>query len=63
MAFRSEDPNVDFTRYDLEQTSAMSQLRVCDECGKAIQDDYYFDIKGEILCQDCVERLYRRYND
>ena len=61
--FRSDDPDVDFARYDREQAQAMSQLRRCDDCGKAIQDDYYFDVDGEILCERCMNRRYRQVND
>ena len=37
-------------------------LPVCEghKCGKRIQDDMYFDIDGEILCEDCIIRKYGR---
>ena len=61
--FRSGDPEADFARLDRQQTQGMSLLRRCEDCGKAIQDDYYFDVEGEILCQGCMEQRYRRVND
>lgn len=61
--FRSDDPDVDFARHDLQQAQEMAQLRRCEDCGKAIQDDYFYDVAGEILCEKCVERRYRRVND
>ena len=61
--FRSDDPDVDFARYDRQQAQAMMQLRRCEDCGKAIQDDYYFDVDGEILCDKCMVKRYRRVND
>lgn len=61
--FRSADPDIDFLRYDREQTERMKSLRRCDGCGKAIQDDYYFEIYGDIYCEKCVEDNFRRVND
>ena len=61
--FRGADPDVDFTRRDREQTEQMGRLRRCCDCGKAIQDDYYFEIYGDIYCEKCMEDKFRRVND
>lgn len=61
--FRSNDPDVDFTRRDNEQTERMRNLRRCCDCHKAIQDDYYFEIYGDIYCEKCVVDNFRRVND
>ena len=61
--FRSADPDIDFLRYDRQQAQAMSQLRRCDGCGKAIQDDYYFEVYGDILCEKCMNERFRQVND
>ena len=46
--------------HDRYKESLLEQLPVCDECGKRIQDDIYFDIDGEILCEKCLNRKYGR---
>ena len=46
--------------YDRYKESLLERLPVCDECGKRIQDDMYFDIDGEILCEKCITRKYGR---
>lgn len=39
-----------------EQRNA--KLPVCDKCGKVIQDDYYFFIDHDTLCENCMQDLY-----
>ena len=36
---------------------------VCDMCGKRITDDYYYEIGGDILCEDCMISEHRRDTD
>lgn len=46
--------------HDRHKESLLERLPVCDECGKRIQDDIYFDIDGELICEDCMIRKYGR---
>lgn len=48
--------------HDWEQEQQRMQLPVCEDprCKKHIQDEYLFYIDGEILCEDCMIRRYRR---
>lgn len=46
--------------HDRHKESLLELLPMCDECGKCIQDDMYFDIEGEILCEKCMVRKYGR---
>ena len=46
--------------HDREQEEALEKLPVCDCCGERIQDEYYYDIDGEILCEECLKDRYRR---
>lgn len=32
----------------------------CENCGEPIYDDYYWDICGDLLCEKCAARMYRR---
>lgn len=38
------------------------RLPVCEghKCGKRIDEDLYFDVEGEILCEKCMIRKYGR---
>jgi formylmethanofuran dehydrogenase subunit E len=49
-------------RHDYEQEKALEELPVCDYCGETIQDDYYYDILGDIVCERCLKREHRRSN-
>jgi formylmethanofuran dehydrogenase subunit E len=51
-----------WTNHDRRQEQQLEQLPVCEDakCGKRIQEDRYFVIEGEILCEDCVNRRYGR---
>ena len=48
--------------HDRYKESLLERLPVCEghKCGKRIQDDMYFDIDGEILCEKCMIRKYGR---
>jgi len=60
--FRHGDPLDDFEAHDREQQQELDRLPVCDgkRCGKRIDEDYYFEIDGEILCEACMISRYRR---
>jgi hypothetical protein len=61
----TDDAERDFARHDMEQARKEARLPVCEEkkCRKRIHDDYYFEIDGEILCEDCMIRRYRKYTE
>lgn len=61
--FRTGDPDADFMRLDMEQAMYEARLPVCDCCGEVINDDFYWEIDGEILCEDCLNERYRHYTD
>ena len=56
--FYSDDPVRDFDRYDMAMAQREAKLPKCDECGKPINDDMFFDIEGEILCENCMRDRY-----
>lgn len=59
--FRSGDPLDDFDRLDRAQAEWEARLPQCEKCGKPIQDDIYFEIDNDILCEDCVRALYAKF--
>lgn len=60
MYFRSDDPLKDFQRYDALMAAREAQLPVCEKCGEPVDDDIYFEIDNEILCEKCMHDLYAR---
>ena len=59
----TDDPVADAERYDAEQQAKLERLPVCDYCDKHIQDDYYYEIYNEILCEDCLNKHFRKSVD
>lgn len=52
--YRTDDPLVDFDRWDAEQARREADLPRCDYCDDPIQDDYY-RINDEVICRDCLD--------
>ena len=48
-----------FIRHDAEQQEYLESLPICDKCGEPIQDDYLYDIGGDIYCEDCMKEEFR----
>lgn len=46
--------------YEQAQEALLDKLPECERCGKLIQDDYYFEIDNEIICEDCLNSRYRK---
>ena len=63
MAYRTDDPNADFDRWDAERERQLAELPVCDCCDNPIQDDHYYQINGDNICPDCLENYYRKEVD
>lgn len=61
--FRTDDPVADFERHDREQERQLSELPVCEICGKPIQDENLYLINDEFVCQECLDRDFRKDTD
>ena len=35
-------------------------LPVCDYCGEPVQEGYYYEIGGWVVCESCLELFFRR---
>lgn len=57
---RTDDPVHDFMVHDLEQQRMLEQLPVCGYCNEEIQDDYYFEINEEPVCEECLNEFFRK---
>jgi len=49
------DADLVFQRYDSDREDELRKLPVCDECRSHIQDEYYYEINGLWLCEECIE--------
>lgn len=56
----TDNPILDFANYDAEQQEQLEKLPVCIECGEPIQDKYCFEINGEYICEECLERNHKK---
>lgn len=47
---------------EIEQERQLARLPICEgyKCGKRIQDEDYYDVYGEILCEKCMKKQFRR---
>lgn len=46
-----------FEQHDAEQEKKEKNF-TCEHCGEEV-GEYYYDIDGEIICENCIEK-YRR---
>ena len=58
MYFRHGDPEADFDRLDAELARYEARLPKCERCKHTIYDDDYYDVDGEILCEECLKEKY-----
>lgn len=49
-------------RHDAEQERELQKLPKCDKCGAPLQDEYYYEIEGECICEKCLNKHYRKSN-
>lgn len=57
----TDDPIRDAANYDAEQERIIEQLPLCDECNERIQDEYYYEVRGWVICPSCMED-HRKWN-
>lgn len=56
----TDDPVADFDRHDREQAKRLAQRPKCDYCNEHIQDDFYYEINGDVICEVCLDRFFRK---
>ena len=52
-----------WARHDAELEAELEALPKCVECGNPIQDDYCYEINGEVICEHCLNAYYRKSVD
>lgn len=58
--YRTDDPIADYERHEADQEAKLDKLPKCDICGEHIQDDYLYDINGDIFCEECLNKYFRK---
>lgn len=46
--------------HERKQEKQREQLPQCENCGKDIQDDFYYEINDCIICESCLNENYRK---
>lgn len=49
--------------HEAEQERKLARLPVCSYCDEPIQDDFCYEIDGELICEDCLNDNHRRNTD
>ena len=50
-------------QHEAEQERILDRLPSCDYCGEKITDEYYFDINGDVICEECLHDNFRKAVD
>lgn len=61
--FRTDDPVKDFERHDRDRERKLAERPRCDICDRPIQDDHFYLINGDNVCQECLEDHFRKEVD
>lgn len=59
----SGDPLKDAEALDGEQQSGLDRLPVCAYCGEPIQDEFCYEINGELICEECLNANHRHFTE
>ena len=49
-----------FVQHQAEQDAWLDKCPICEHCDKPIQDDYLYDVDGNIYCEKCMKELFRK---
>lgn len=52
-----------YKQHEAERESWLSKRPICECCGEPIQDDYLYEINGDILCEECMKGEYRKWTE
>lgn len=51
----TDNPVADAESYQNYLDDRIRELPVCEDCGEHIQDEYYYEISGSVICQKCLD--------
>ena len=49
-----------YSYHEAQQEAMLAKCPVCDSCGESIQDDYLYDVNGDVFCESCMNDLFRK---
>jgi late competence protein required for DNA uptake (superfamily II DNA/RNA helicase) len=49
-----------FRQHQAEQDAWLERRPKCCNCGERIQDDFLFDIGGDLYCENCIKKEFRQ---
>lgn len=47
---------------DIKKEQRLARLPQCEYCGEHIQDEHYYEINCEIICEDCLNDNFKKEN-
>lgn len=47
--------------HEAEKEEALLKCPVCCECDNPIQDEHCYEIDGEYICEECMDRNHRKW--
>ena len=63
MNSRTDNPLADFDQWENEQEKWLRKRPKCDCCGRPITDDYCFEMGGDIICEECLNKAFRKWTE
>lgn len=52
-----------YDELDRLQAEYERSLPVCDYCGRLIQDEKYYEINGDKICQECLDDNFLKWTE
>ena len=56
----TDDPVADFERHDREQARRLALLPTCDICNNTIQEEHFYEINDEFVCEHCLDKFFKK---
>lgn len=50
-------------QHEADKQRELERLPVCDYCDEHIQDDFYYEINGDVICECCMNDYFRKMVD
>lgn len=63
MFFYSNDPQFDLDRYEMAQEKERQKLPRCSICDEPIEEEDFYLINDEYICECCIENFKVRTED
>lgn len=49
-----------YRQHEAEQEKWLKRRPQCINCGEPIQDDFLYDVNGDLFCEECMTETFRR---